>query len=279
MNIIYRVQKYTTKLPISFKKKIVEALSIIPVTKNDLFSKEKIFLTGYPKSGTTAISVLLSEALNLKVTAELKNAMYNPNDYESLYQKNLSLEKFIWNNKYDFKFPIIKECMLSFYLSELLELYPNSKFIFIVRDPRTTIRSLFNRHNIKGDITSDFEPSLSPIWSKVFDIDWMKKMKSNHIIEHCCEGWKIAYSNYLKHSDKITLIKYEDFLDNKSSVINQLIETIGYNKVSNIDSKVDIKYNITTKNKTPTDIFFSEENKTFIETSCKDELESLGYLI
>lgn len=88
----------------------------------------------------------------------------------------------------------------SIFIKELLEVFPDAKFIHLVRDYRDCIlsnRKLFKRQNIYA---------LSQLW-KIYN------------------SWISVYSN--KYPKKFLLVRYEDFIDNPEKCMTEICEFIG----------------------------------------------------
>lgn len=94
-----------------------------------------------------------------------------------------------------------KQIKYFFYLKQLLQIFPNSKFIILVRDPRVNAQRKKLRNLNSGS---------SPIYLSAL--------------------WNNTYNNiyYLKkHSNQIKVLKYEDFVSHPSSSIERLCSFIG----------------------------------------------------
>lgn len=115
------------------------------------------FILGHAKSGTTAISSLLSKATGKSVTIDLfyqiKNSPQNK-ILDEVYDGKISFKEFIDRNKFYFSTPLNKSPKFTQFHGELSQIFPGSKFIFIVRDPRDNIRSLLNRRKVPGNLSS-----------------------------------------------------------------------------------------------------------------------------
>ena len=89
-----------------------------------------------------------------------------------------------------------KQIKYFFYLKQLLPIFPNSKFIVLVRDPKVNAQRKKLRNLNSGS---------SPIYLSAL--------------------WKNTYNNiyYLKkYSKQITVVKYEDFVSNPTSIVESL---------------------------------------------------------
>ena len=92
MKIIYRFHKITTRLPQWIKVILYFIWEKSHFLKGRVkINDNPIFIFGYQKAGTTAISVLFSEATGLSVTAELKKQLIKPR-YKEVYQGDLDFD-------------------------------------------------------------------------------------------------------------------------------------------------------------------------------------------
>jgi len=88
-------------------------------------------------------------------------------------------------------------------LEFLKEIYPEARFIFIVRNPRDTILS-----------------QLAMFYSR---------KKENFVV--CAKNWAMQNEKYLEFSknnpDKALIIKYEDFIEDNENVVNKVFSFLG----------------------------------------------------
>jgi len=191
------------------------------------------------------------------------------------------LNTFINSHKYEFSKEIIKEPSLSFYIEDLINEYPNSKFIWIVRDPLQNIRSILNRLKIKGNYSKikfeDFEEiNKNPAWK--YNLEFREKNKSFFYIEALAYRWNFLANLYFKNKDKIQLVKYEDFIINKKDYIFNLLDKIQINKVMDIDNMIDIQYQPKGNSDVDINKFFGEKNKELIIKICEKNMKKFNYL-
>ena len=142
------------------------------------------------------------------------------------------------------------------------------------------MRSILNRLNLPGNLENErLHPSyihLSPEWKLVIDGTWLGLSGTNYI-EWLSERWKLMAQIYLNNSNKIELIRYEDFLTDKEQSIKNLACRIGLNPILDISDKVDIQYQPRGKQNVSWSDFFENKNLMRIEKRCSNLMKSFGY--
>lgn len=247
-----------------------------------IFSKtnpKPLFILGNPKSGTTIIANLLSKATKQTLTSDIQSAI----KYATLQLdfNLLSFDNFIKQHKYEFSKEIIKEPFLSFYTEELIKSFPNAKFIWIVRNPYQNIRSILNRLKIPGNLPkinfNNFtELEKTPAWrlnleSRMLGID------SLNYIEAMAHRWNYLINLYEKNKDKIILVRYEDFVKNKTGFISDLTHKLGFELKKDISDYVNVQYQPKGNSKIDLGEFFGSKNLELISNVCKSNMKKLGY--
>ena len=247
-----------------------------------IFSKvnpNPLFILGNPKSGTTIIANLLSKVTKQTLTSDIQNVIkYAPLQLDF---NLLSFDDFIKQHKYEFSKEIIKEPFLSFYTQELIESFPNAKFIWIVRNPYQNIRSILNRLKIPGNLQeinfSNFaELEKTPAW-KLNLQSRMFGYNSSNYIEALAFRWNHAIKIYRQNKNKIVLVKYEDFIIDKKKYIEDLALDLGFTIQTDISDYVNIQYQPKGNAEIDLKEFFGEENYKVIERLCKENMKELGY--
>ena len=238
-----------------------------------------MFILGNPKSGTTIIGKLISKASNKSHTSDIRSVINNA--AQKIDLGKLSIGEFIKLHKYEFSKEIIKEPCLSFYINDLIEIYPNSKFICIVRNPFQNIRSILNRLKIKGNynkvkLDSFKEINKKPAWK--YNLEFKKNNTNYLYIEAMAYRWNLLVDLYFKNQDKIILVKYEDFISDKKKYIYKLLNKLEINKVQEIDNFLNIQYQPKGNSNVDINKFFGEKNKETILRICKKNMKKLNYL-
>ena len=242
-----------------------------------------IIVLGHQKAGTSAIAALLGKASDKTVTIDFfhRNNARFPNFREKLYSGQMDFSKFINSNKIYFSRDIIKEPDLTFYYQELLDFFPKSKFIFVVRDPRDNIRSILNRLKIPGDLevlTPEIHVSLSHLdgWKSAISGKAPDVLGKTYI-ERLAHRWNLAAAIYLNNAEHVTLIRYEDFKANKIDAIGKLAKAVNLEVKRDISSEINIQFQPRGNSDTSLSRFFGKKNLEKIEMICHEKMKSFQY--
>lgn len=239
-----------------------------------------ILVLGNQKSGTSAIAALLGEIAGLSVTIDLEKEIKNPT-YDRVWKGELPFAEFININKFSFSREIVKEPNLTPFHQQLTEYFPNSKFVFVLRDPRDNIRSILNRLRIPGDLAKLEEKHrdcISPAWDLVINGQWLGLQGGNYI-EMLAARWNFMADVYLKSRNTMVLIRYEEFLKDKIGVIASLAQGLGLAPIRDISNKVNVPFQPPGERGVRWRDFFGEDNLTRIIDICRERMKLLGYAL
>ena len=239
-----------------------------------------ILVLGNQKSGTSAIAALLAENTGLSVTIDITQEVDYPIYHHVLLGK-LSFNTYIQRHKLYFSKAIIKEPNLTLFYQELINYFPQAKFVFIIRDPRDNIRSIFNRLNLPGNL-DEIQPEqgkkISQAWQLIVNNVGLNLPGSNYI-ERMAYRWNYMADVYGNHSEKMILIRYEDFLKDKVSQIEKLAQQLGLKPVNDIADKVNIQFQVRGDKNVKWQDFFGKDNLSKIELICAENLRKFNYLV
>jgi len=239
-------------------------------------AKNPIFVLGLHKSGTSAITGLLAKRVAKKATIDVQNISSSSVLFEDPRREDF-LSKYVRANAVDFSRGIIKECALTPFTTELLDLYPKSPCVFIIRDPRSTIRSILSRLDILGTADHVETASIEPkAWRYVLDNSWLGIPARNHI-ESLSKRWLFSFDKYLENKDRFILVRYEDFIASKASFIDKLAKELNLECVADISDSLDFQFQ--PKARGPEDYleYFGSRNLETIQDICRAQLIALNY--
>jgi hypothetical protein len=266
-------------------KRLAKKINYLVQTSLADLHPNPVIILGHQKTGTSAIAALLSEATGKSATIDMfhLNNTKIPYFREDLYDGSLSLKSFVDLNKVSFSKAIIKEPDLTFHYESLLEIFPKATFVFVVRDPRDTIRSILNRLKIPGNlhrIKNAYNANLHGLkgWQLLMAGQYPHVCGATYI-ERMANRWNLAASIYDRHRENMTLIRYEDFLKDKTGSIHWLADQVNLPVSYDISQKVDVQYQPRgNRNITWLD-FFGEANLSKIQTLCQDFMIRFDYLV
>lgn len=196
-----------------------------------------IFVFGNQKSGTTAIAGLLAAATDETLISDFLGA--REPYLGPLLRGETSVADFVTKNAWAFSARIVKEPSLSFVAPGLLDHFPKSRAVFIVRDPWANIRSILGRLTMRGDRDTPLREDgkrLNPTWQSILtgrDLGLLP----DHYIDVLAKRWVRAAQICEGLGDRVVALRYEDFNRSKTQTIAHLIGALGLtarNDISNI---------------------------------------------
>lgn len=246
---------------------------------------EPLIILGNQKSGTTAIAALVAKAANRSVILDF--FFREPRAIRKIVEGQLSLRDFIDANRAYFSKEIIKDPDLTFIYPQLREIYPNSKTVFILRDPVSNVKSILNRLGLPGtlEVLSDEKRAeldeIFPEWFDVMDGVRFGHQDKNPVIALLRRAI-LSHEICCRHRNDFVVVRYEDFMADKKGYIEKLCAELGIPVSRDISNYVDVQYQ--PKGKSSGDLveFFGYENMQKIRELLKQPevvscLERNGY--
>jgi hypothetical protein len=240
---------------------------------------QPIFIGGNQKSGTTAVGALLAKAVNGSFTNDI---FYRCKGAEAkLLSGDWDFPRVRRKLAYCFEAEIIKDPSLFFIRDQVSAVYPTSKWVFVIRDPRANIRSLLNRLKIPGDL-SDLESShwaairQTPGWLPVFEGTGLGGC-GNGYIETLARRWLKGAEALKQYQDSSICVRYEDFCAAKDQTIEDLARQLGFTHIQSIRQYADTDFQPRGDRSAQPIDFFGESNLKKIESICQPMMEAFGY--
>lgn len=246
---------------------------------DNFFNEKKIFfIIGLGRSGTK----LLTEILN---QMDIAIVFHEPvlKDYKAIvraHKSNIELMKYITNFRKKYIYLLLRNknfqiygevnSNLRYHIKELKSIFPNAKFLHIVRDGRDVVRSIMARKHYTGDRIGHH--NIIPKTSDPFYIKWKELTR----FEKICWLWKDS-NNYIgKYIQKFvnfeTLINNYDYF--QKNIEDYLDLKIGYNLWK---KKIEKPANITIKHVLPPHKFWDQKLKDKFDYICEEEMRQYGY--
>lgn len=234
-------------------------------------NRKAIWIFGMQKSGTTAIAALLAKKTGKSVTLDTKY-LWEPYSSQIL-SKEISIEELVNKYSYPFSKQIIKEPSATFIIDVIKQYFFLEKYVFIVRNPYDNIRSILNRLNLPGDKLSIDLSQINPNWQYIFQNEYGK-----NYIGVLAKRWVEANSQMeIINSESCVLVKYEDFILDKETYIENLAKELGLPKNKSISEIVNINYQSKGNRNTNIMEFFGAKNLNIINNTCEKVMNKFNY--
>lgn len=232
-------------------------------------NKDALWIFGFQKSGTTAIASLLAHMAGCTLSIDPK-VLWSP--YSKLIKNGeLSIEKHAERFSYVFSKDIIKEPSTTFYIDKIESFFSLKKYVFIIRNPYSNIRSILNRLGLPGDCESIDIGEVHPSWRNKFENN------GEDYIQDLAQLWlKVNSQDYYQFNERCVLVKYEDFMKDKENFIHELCVKSGRPAKNSIQG---IKNRQFQPKGVDMDLleFFGQDNIQKIDAVCGKRMEELGY--
>lgn len=239
-----------------------------------------VIVCGMPKSGTTALSMLLGASARLSVNSDpfyrLDEAGIEFRD--ELFGGSLRIGELLRRHRYMFRGGLVKDPNFAFFLDDLLELFPGAGFVFIVRDPRANVRSILNRLNLPGrpESAGDALKKVSDTWRRVLE-GRTPDVECSDYVQCATERWRLVTRAYLAHADRVELVRYEDFNRDKVGVVAATLDHLGLRGAGSIEHLMDRQFQPRGDRTVSWTAFFGTDGLARIERACREEMAALGY--
>lgn len=237
-----------------------------------------VFVLGNQKSGTSAIAALLARACGRSVALDMLMEVNRPL-FQRVPSGALSFADYVHANRWEFSHDIVKEPNLTFLYPELARAFPDSRVVFILRDPRDNIRSLLDGIGIPGDLARLQARHTEPLnagWRLVLDGSWCG-IEGEHYIDQLAARWNRCAEIYCANREKLVLCRYEDFRSDKLGEVTRLAGAVGLAIEHDVSGEVDRQYQTRGNRSVSWEEFFGSENLARIEVSCESGIREFGY--
>lgn len=242
-------------------------------------NEEPIIVVGNQKSGTSAIAHLLADYGGLTKTIDIP-PLWGYRGLDVMRERRVFGEVVHRYARF-FTADLVKEPMMTFFLDQVIDRFPDASYVFIVRDPRDNIRSLLNRRNLPGNVERLRAADKVQLASERCTLDadaWQIEAKT--YIELLAKRWNLAIENLctLQHSSSYGMhVRYEDFVSDKYAFIARLAERLEVEEQQDITDRLDAQYQPKGNRDVSWEDFFGRENAIKIEDECKGNMEKIGY--
>ena len=243
-------------------------------------ARGRIIVSGMPKSGTTAIAMLMGAAARLPVNSDPFSRMDEAGIQfrDALYSGSSDLSELIQSYGQFFRGDLIKDPNFIFFADAVREIFPSAPFVIVIRDPRDNIRSILNRLNLPGRIQQEPPPyqGINPTWQRILEGRTPDVPGSNYV-QRIAERWALASRLYLERADWMIPVKYEAFKAAKEKTVSETLRNLGFARLKPIDHLVDRQFQPKGDHTVTWEEFFGLKGLETIEAVCGAEMRQLGY--
>ncbi|TXB62990.1 sulfotransferase, partial [Phaeodactylibacter luteus] len=219
---------------------------------------EALWVFGMQKSGTSVISALLAAKTGKSLQLDTKY-LWEPFS-KMVKNGELSVEELANKYSYDFSKEIIKEPSATFFIKHIDSFFELNQYVFIVRNPYDTIRSILNRLDLAGDQQKIEVEDVVPSWRYLY-----REMQGRDYIAVMARRWVQAnYQPRWIESDRCVLVKYEDFNKEKEPFIEDLADVLGMPKKKDISHLLDKDFQPRGNSNVDLKVFFGKRNYDII---------------
>lgn len=241
----------------------------------------RVVVLGHQKSGTTAVGALLAGALKVDFA---NDPLYRidwgrARVVRSLVNDAADLSECVNTNRSLFCSVVVKDPDLSFLVEDCARVFPKASIVHVVRDPRDTIRSIADRLDLTpedlGRATvsrSDFTPH----WQLILDGN-LPALEGATVAARLAQRWRRAWALTQAYEGPVTVLRYEDFRQDKTQAIGKLAEGLHLKVRADISSQVDVPFQPSGRPAVKLDERLGEDNLRQIESLCQSEMDELGY--
>lgn len=231
-----------------------------------------IFVLGHPKSGTTVIAALLAKTSGEEFTDDLFHQLALPQrEKEAIFLKKGAFAEFVARHPDYFATRINKSPKLTFLYGELRSLFPTARYVYVVRDPRSALRSFLGWRRIPGNLETIDDAAQRQ------RLEVLPRQDEGHYVERLSHRWNQAADVYLQHRDQMTLVRYEDFIVEPENIVRRLALSVSLSPSIDISQETSVRY----KSSGVADVawrdFFGARNLSRIERICGERMGFFGY--
>jgi hypothetical protein len=236
---------------------------------------DPVLVFGNQKSGTSAVATLLGELCDLSMTID--DPQIRPDAMREFALGRDDFRAFVQRHPKEFSAQLIKHPNLTFFVDRVLEVFPDAKVVFVVRDPRGNIRSILQRRKVRGDLEQIDAETMSQIGGPAMYDPELWGGEGENYIGHMALRWNFANDAYLRHAQRFVLCRYEDFCSDKLAHLNELASKLGLAAVNDVRSRLDVQFQPAGDHSISWQQFFGARNLERIETLCAHRMDKLGY--
>lgn len=241
----------------------------------DLESLDAVFVLGNQKTGSTAVAELLGAWGNLNAVTDIP-PLQSP--HATLANEPGAVTSFLQHFRFYFRHDLIKENALTPATDALLSVLPRARPIYVVRHPAHNIRSILDRVGLPGTPRALDRLDLSDWgWEPIVENRQFEGQPDDHITA-LAQRWSATTAIYRRHQDRVSLVRYEDFMADKEDCIRRLADRLDIPQKRDIRPLLDVPFQPRGRHRSvPPASFFSGDALEIINRECAEGMAALDY--
>lgn len=241
----------------------------------NLAQADPVVVLGNQKTGSSAIAGLLAARTGRSLAADVHGAWQME---PALATGALPSAAFVQRHRYYFRHAIVKENSLTLAADALLAALPRARPVFTLRHPLHNLRSILDRLGWPAEPQPI--PTLPPIshaWRAILDLrPW--GVDADDQITALAERWRLTAEAALRHQTRAVWLRYEDFLADKTTAIDQLAEHLGLVPTHPIEGLLDHAFQPRgARRAKPLDAVFPPTARAIVQQICGPLSAEIGY--
>ena len=239
----------------------------------------RVFVTGMPKSGTTAVARLMGIASGQQTVSDPFHLLdkRGVRFRDALFAGETSVPQLMRKYPSVFRGTILKDPNFAFFANTIAEAYPDAQWVFTVRDPRDNIRSVLNRLRLPGkaDQIELQDDAIGQTWRRVLE-GRTPEIRGDDPIHRLAVRW-VTMAEIALASGRMTISRYEQFNADKQAAIAELCEAAGLMSVHSIAPYMDTQFQPRGNRNAVWEEFFGQPELAMILDTCGPTMARLGY--
>lgn len=236
---------------------------------------------GHQKSGTTAIASLLGERCALAISNDpLYSVDWGAGKIvDDLIRRRVRLNEVANRHRSLFFEAIVKEPDYVFLWDDVVRLYDGAEFVFVVRHPLHTIRSVLNRLGLSGAPEGAELPEMTgptEHWKRILQ-GTLPEVQGDDYVERLARRWQLAADAYVNSAKRVHLVRYEDFKRSKTAELDRLADALSLQRRRDVSAALDVQYQPAGDPSVDLARFFGPQQLRTVTSICEEGMRQFGY--
>lgn len=222
-----------------------------------------IFVSGFPKSGTSAVASILAETCKLNAKIDFPRLITDQRLAERLINGEVNIHKEFQG---EMSYQLIKEPMLTLAMEQVKLAFPLAHIIHVQRSYQENIQSFLGRLGYASIVSHDFyeyqgrNKLIAKSWNRILEHSW--KGAKPYSFENLLDAKQIFDSRGRSSAD--IFVRYEKFTDNKVEAISKILDQLHMQAREVLPSVILDRQYQPSSTKFTSEKFFSDEQMSLI---------------